>query len=61
MMYTLEELFEMKLSLVEFSEKLPGVWVVPPDVLTTMELRDDNSRFFPTLDNSGRVVGGHFA
>jgi hypothetical protein len=60
-MYTIEELFEQKLTLTEFSERLPGVWVVPPDVITTTEYRGDNTRFFPQLDVNDRVIGGHFA
>jgi hypothetical protein len=29
-------------------------------MVSTMEMRYDNSRFFPQMDKDGRIVGGDF-
>ncbi len=43
-----------------FREAYPGVTLVLPGDIATKELRMDNSRYFATLDEAGRIVGGRF-
>lgn len=61
---TLQDLFVQQLTLAEFKDgftKLyPGVLFVDPTMITTMEMRGDNSRFYPELDEVGNVTGGDF-
>jgi hypothetical protein len=44
----------------EFKKTYPGVQLMLPGTISTMEIRYDNSRFFPNLDNDGRIIGGDF-
>lgn len=44
----------------QFRWAYPDVLLVLPGDITTLELRDNNSRFFAELDDSGRIVGGRF-
>ena len=41
-------------------ERYPGRQVVMPGQVTTKEFRTDNSRYFVSLDEQGRVIGGRF-
>jgi hypothetical protein len=44
----------------EFKKMYPGVQLMLPGTISTMEIRYDNSRFFPQLDKDGRIIGGDF-
>ncbi len=44
----------------QFRQAYPDVLLVLPGDITTLELRDNNSRYFPELDESGCIVGGRF-
>lgn len=44
----------------QFHGVYPGVQLVMPGAITTMEVRSNNSRYFPELDKDGRIVPGHF-
>lgn len=44
----------------EFKKTYPGVKLMLPGTISTMEIRYDNSRFFPSLDKDGRIIGGDF-
>jgi hypothetical protein len=44
----------------EFKKMYPGVQLMMPGTISTMEIRYDNSRFFPQLDKDGRIIGGDF-
>jgi hypothetical protein len=44
----------------EFKKMYPGVQLMLPGMISTMEIRYDNSRFFPQLDKDGRIIGGDF-
>ncbi|MFC3653038.1 hypothetical protein ACFONN_15875 [Dyella humi] len=44
----------------EFKKMYPGVQLMLPGMISTMEMRYDNTRFFPQMDNSGRIIGGDF-
>jgi hypothetical protein len=44
----------------QFRAKYPDVLLVMPGTMTTMEVRSNNSRYFPELDKDGRIVGGRF-
>lgn len=44
----------------QFRAKYPDVLLVTPGTMTTMEVRSNNSRYFPELDKDGRIVGGRF-
>ena len=44
----------------EFKKMYPGVQLMLPGMISTMEMRYDNSRFFPQMDNGGRIIGGDF-
>ncbi|GAB2573215.1 hypothetical protein ISP15_04315 [Dyella jejuensis] len=44
----------------QFKALYPGVQLMLPGTISTMEIRYDNSRFFPELDKDGRIVGGDF-
>ena len=44
----------------QFHARYPDVQLVTPDTMTTMEMRSNNSRYFPELDKDGRIVGGGF-
>jgi len=44
----------------EFKKMYPGVQLMMPGMISTMEIRYDNTRFFPQLDKDGRIIGGDF-
>lgn len=44
----------------EFKKTYPHVQLMLPGMMSTMEMRYDNSRFFPQTDPNGRIVGGDF-
>jgi hypothetical protein len=44
----------------EFKKAYPGVQLMLPGMMSTMDMRYDNSRFFPQMDKDGRIVGGDF-
>lgn len=44
----------------QFRARYPDVLLVTPGTMTTMEVRNNNSRYFPELDKDGRIVGGRF-
>jgi predicted small secreted protein len=44
----------------EFKKMYPGVLLMMPGMVSTMEIRYDNTRFFPQLDSSGHIIGGDF-
>ena len=44
----------------QFHARYPDVQLVTPDMVTTMEMRSNNSRYFPELDKDGRITGGGF-
>jgi hypothetical protein len=44
----------------QFHAAYPDVTLVTPDMMSTREMRQNNSRYFPKLDDQGRIVGGSF-
>ena len=44
----------------QFHARYPDVQLVLPGTITTMEMRSNNSRYFPELDKDGRITGGGF-
>lgn len=44
----------------QFRATWPGILLVMPDDIATMEYRTDHSRYFAELDAQGRIVGGGF-
>jgi hypothetical protein len=44
----------------EFKKMYPGVQLMLPGTVSSLDTRYDNSRFFPQMDSSGRIVGGDF-
>jgi hypothetical protein len=44
----------------EFRKMYPGVQLMLPGTISTLEVRYDNTRFFPNLDPNGHIVGGDF-
>ena len=44
----------------QFKAMYPGVQLMLPGMISTMEMRYDNSRFFPQLDKDGHIIGGDF-
>ncbi|HEY2621812.1 MAG TPA: lipoprotein [Dyella sp.] len=44
----------------QFLATYPDVQLVMPDTMTTMEMRTNNSRYFPEQDATGHIVGGTF-
>ncbi|WP_240147840.1 hypothetical protein [Luteibacter yeojuensis] len=44
----------------QFHAAYPDVMLVTPDMITTREMRQNNSRYFPKMDAEGRIVGGSF-
>lgn len=44
----------------QFRAAYPDVMLVTPDMMTTREMRQNNSRYFPKFDAEGRIVGGSF-
>lgn len=49
-----------KPSPAQFHAAYPDVMLVTPDMMTTREMRQNNSRYFPKMDADGRIVGGSF-
>lgn len=45
----------------QFRATYPDVQLVMPGSVTTLEFRSNNSRYYPELDASGRITGGHFS
>ena len=44
----------------QFHAAYPDVMLVTPDMMTTREMRENHSRYFPKMDADGRIVGGSF-
>jgi len=44
----------------QFKKMYPGVQLMLPGTISSMEIRYDNTRFFPQMDKDGRIVGGDF-
>jgi hypothetical protein len=44
----------------QFKAMYPGVQLMLPGTISTMEMRYDNTRFFPNLDKDGHIIGGDF-
>jgi hypothetical protein len=44
----------------QFHATYPDVMLVTPDMMTTREMRQNNSRYFPKMDADGHIVGGSF-
>lgn len=44
----------------QFRAAYPDVTLVTPDMMSTREMRQNNSRYFPRLDSEGRIIGGSF-
>jgi predicted small lipoprotein YifL len=44
----------------QFLATYPDMQLVMPDTITTMEMRTNNSRYFPEQDATGHIVGGTF-
>lgn len=44
----------------QFKAQYPGVLLMLPGTVSTMEIRYDNTRFFPQLDKDGHIIGGDF-
>lgn len=44
----------------QFRAHYPDVLLVVPGMVTTKELRGDNSRYFAQLDAGGHITGGRF-
>ncbi|MGN6480037.1 hypothetical protein [Luteibacter sp.] len=44
----------------QFKAAYPDVLLVMPNTPTTMEIRMNNSRYFPQWDESGHITGGKF-
>ena len=43
-----------------FKRMYPDVQLVLPQDIATMEMRNNNSRYFAQLDDNGRITGGSF-
>jgi hypothetical protein len=44
----------------QFKAAYPDVLLVMPNTPTTMEIRMNNSRYFPHWDGAGHITGGKF-
>jgi hypothetical protein len=44
----------------QFRAAYPDVQLITPDMMSTREMRQNNSRYVPKLDAEGRIVGGSF-
>jgi hypothetical protein len=44
----------------QFKAAYPDVLLVMPNTPTTMEIRMNNSRYFPQWDDAGHIIGGKF-
>jgi hypothetical protein len=44
----------------QFKAAYPDVLLVMPNTPTTMEIRMNNSRYFPQWDDAGHITGGKF-
>lgn len=45
----------------QFRAAYPDVQLMLPGMVSTMEYRSNNSRYYAELDASGRITGGHFS
>ena len=45
----------------QFWARYPDVQLLLPGSVSTMEMRYNNSRYYPELDKDGRIIGGHFS
>ncbi|MBV8156415.1 MAG: hypothetical protein JO278_02095, partial [Dyella sp.] len=45
----------------QFRKRYPDVQLMMPGGISTMEMRYNNSRYYPELDKDGRITGGHFS
>jgi hypothetical protein len=45
----------------QFRARYPDVQLLLPGSVSTMEMRYNNSRYYPELDKDGRIIGGHFS
>ena len=45
---------------VEFKKMYPGVQLMMPGAISSLDTRYDNTRFFPQFNGSGQIVGGDF-
>lgn len=43
-----------------FKKMYPGVQLMMPGAISSLDTRYDNTRFFPQLDSSGKIIGGDF-
>lgn len=44
----------------QFRAAYPDVTLVTPDMMSTREMRMNNSRYFPQMDDTGHITGGKF-
>ena len=44
----------------QFKKMYPGVQLMMPGAISSLDIRYDNTRFFPQLDKDGRIIGGDF-
>jgi hypothetical protein len=44
----------------QFKKLYPGVQLMLPGAVSTLDTRYDNTRFFPQLDKNGDIIGGDF-
>ena len=44
----------------QFKKLYPGVQLMLPGTVSTLDTRYDNTRFFPQLDKDGHIIGGDF-
>jgi hypothetical protein len=44
----------------QFKTAYPDVLLVTPGMITTREMRSNNSRYYGKFDKDGRIVGGNF-
>jgi len=59
-MHGFEAFIATKPTPAQFRTAYPDVMLVTPDMMTTREMRQNNSRYFPKMDADGRIVGGSF-
>jgi len=44
----------------QFKAAYPDVLLVTPGMMTTREMRNNNSRYYGKFDDAGRITGGSF-
>lgn len=59
-MHSFDAFIATKPTPAQFRTAYPDVMLVTPDMMTTREMRENNSRYFPKMDADGRIVGGSF-